>query len=59
MIAAEEPRAKLAGKSKAWNFGRTITLRCKIHGNPPPQVTWYHDNFVVEEDKRISIRTNR
>lgn len=36
--------------------GATLTLECKIEGNPKPRYFWYHDNKIIHtNDDRIKI----
>jgi hypothetical protein len=35
--------------------GKTVTLECKIEGNPEPRIFWYHENQIIRgNDGRIT-----
>jgi len=37
-------------------IGTTLTLECKIEGNPTPRIFWYHDNQIIHgNDGRIKF----
>ena len=36
--------------------GSTVTLRCRIEGNPPPRCFWYHnDRLIIGDDDRFKF----
>jgi len=38
------------------NEGESITMLCEAKGNPPPTVTWYRDNILVDATSEITSR---
>lgn len=48
-------KARLRPTSVNVKEGKSLTLRCKAEGYPPPIVEWYVDDHPIERDRRIKI----
>jgi hypothetical protein len=48
---------KIKNKYEVWQ-NRTVRIRCRVNGNPPPTLSWKKDGAPITKTKRIKIVTN-
>ncbi|XP_022250109.1 pro-neuregulin-2, membrane-bound isoform-like [Limulus polyphemus] len=56
---AKPPSSRIRSASETVQMKEQLRLRCKVKGNPQPQIEWYRNETLLNENTRIKITTKR
>lgn len=57
---ADGPHFRTKPKSVQADLGSSVTLTCDVDGNPPPDITWIHEDSarVVGSNPNLTLRVD-
>lgn len=60
IVFLDGPHFRLRPKSVQTEVGASVTLTCDVDGNPPPYITWIHEEMerVVGTNPNLTLRVD-